>query len=80
VTPAGALDAHEAYDPRARRWLPLYPLPTARHGLGAAVAEGRLFAVAGSSAAGPSASAVNEALAPLDGSFETGPRSAPAGN
>ena len=38
---------------------------TARHGLGAAVAEGRLFAVGGAAAADP-ASGANEQLAPLD--------------
>ena len=65
VTPAGPLDAHEAYDPRERRWLPLHPMPTARHGLGVAVADGRLFAIAGGAAAPASATGANEELAPL---------------
>jgi hypothetical protein len=66
MTPAGALDAHEAYDPQERRWLPLHPLATPRHGLGAAVAEGRLFAIAGGSgAAGSPTGITEELLAPL---------------
>ncbi|HYO46140.1 MAG TPA: kelch repeat-containing protein, partial [Gemmatimonadota bacterium] len=58
-------DAHEAYDPRDRRWLPFHPMPTPRHGLGAAVAEGRLFAVAGASGPAGVATGANEELAPL---------------
>jgi hypothetical protein len=65
VTPAGPLDAHEAYDPRERRWLPLHPMPTARYGLGVAVAGGRLYAVAGGSAAAGVTTGVNEFLSPL---------------
>ena len=46
VTPAGPLDAHEAYDPRERRWLPLHPMPTAalrprRRGRGRPALRGR---------------------------------------
>jgi hypothetical protein len=65
VTPAGPLDAHEAYDPRQRRWLPLHPIPTARYGLGVAVAEGRLYAVGGGSGATGVTTGVNEFLSPL---------------
>jgi hypothetical protein len=80
VTPAGGLDAHEAYDPRERRWLPLYPMPTARHGLGVAVADGRLFAIAGGSGRAGSATGANEELAPLIPLSTAGPPSVSAGN
>jgi hypothetical protein len=80
VTPAGPLDAHEAYDPRERRWFPLHPLPTARHGLGAAVANGRLFAVAGSAAPGDPVSGANEELSPLAPLGTSIGREIPAGN
>jgi hypothetical protein len=79
VTPVGPLDAHEAYDPRERRWFPRHPMPTPRHGLGVAVAEGRLFAIAGGSAAGGSATGANEELAPPFPLLGPGAR-APAGN
>ncbi len=65
VTPAGPLDAHEAYDPRQRRWVPLHPMPTARYGLGVAVAEGRLYAVAGGAGGSGATTGVNEVLEPL---------------
>jgi hypothetical protein len=66
LTPAGALDAHEAYDPIQRRWLPLHPLPTPRHGLAAAVADGRMFAIAGGAgSAGVPTGTTEELIAPL---------------
>jgi hypothetical protein len=46
-TGGGNLDAAEAYDPRSRRWSRLPPLPTARSGLGAAVAAGLVVTVGG---------------------------------
>jgi hypothetical protein len=39
-------------------------MPTARHGLGAAVVGGRLFVISGGPTPGASASAANEIFAP----------------
>jgi hypothetical protein len=49
---AGNLDAAEAYDPAARRWAALPPMPTARGGLAAtATTDGLVVAVGGEAAA-----------------------------
>ncbi|MGQ0594163.1 MAG: kelch repeat-containing protein [Gammaproteobacteria bacterium] len=37
----------EAFDPETRRWLSLPPLPTARHGLAAAVSGNVLYLIGG---------------------------------
>ena len=63
-----------------RRWLPLHPMPTARHGLGAAVADGRLFAVAGGAASPGSTTGVNEELVPLMPLAVPSGRAEPASN
>ena len=62
--PSGPSDAHEAYDPRRERWQTMPSLPTPRHGLGAAVSNGRLHAIGGDPQPGLSATGVNEVLLP----------------
>jgi hypothetical protein len=48
----GNLDLAEAYDPAARRWTALPPMPTARGGLAAAAtSDGLVVAVGGEAAA-----------------------------
>ncbi len=42
-SPVGIFEETEAYDPVADRWLTLAPMPTPRHGLGAAPLQGRIY-------------------------------------
>jgi N-acetylneuraminic acid mutarotase len=55
-------DDAERFDPRANRWERLPPMPTARHGLGAAAVDGSIYLVSGGPTAGISSSDVNERL------------------
>ena len=61
---AGTFDEAEAYDPKSDRWRSHAPLPTARHGLGAASVAGRIYVIAGGTTPGGSASSLNEILSP----------------
>ena len=54
----------ERYDPAAERWEALPPMPTARHGLGAAAVDGAIYAVAGGPEPGFAFSGANERLLP----------------
>lgn len=45
--PQGVFDEHEAYDPATDAWEVLEPLPTKRHGTGAAFANGRVWVPGG---------------------------------
>jgi len=45
--PARTFDTVERYDPRNRRWETLAPMPTARHGLGAAVFGNSVYVLSG---------------------------------
>ena len=58
--PSGAFDVVESYDPRRNTWTPATPMPTARHGLGSVTVDGRVYAIAGGTRPGGSASAYNE--------------------
>jgi N-acetylneuraminic acid mutarotase len=51
-TGAKTYDEVEAYDTKGDRWLKLAPLPTPRHGFAAAVADDKLFFIAGSTRCG----------------------------
>lgn len=42
-SPVGIFEETEAYDPVADRWTTLAPMPTPRHGLGAAPLQGRIY-------------------------------------
>jgi hypothetical protein len=55
-------DEAEALDVSAERWLALPPLPTARHGLGAAAIATVVYVVAGGTEPGYSFSSANEAI------------------
>lgn len=63
-SPQGTFNEVEAYDPRFDRWSTLAPMPTARHGLGAAALEGRVYVVSGGPTPGGSYSAANEIYTP----------------
>ncbi len=58
--PAGTFDEVEGYDPSADRWTAYRPMPTARHGLGAAALGGHVYVISGGATPGGSASALNE--------------------
>lgn len=55
-------DDAERFDPRANRWERLPPMPTARHGLGAAAIDGSIYVVSGGPRPGFSFGDVNERL------------------
>ncbi len=57
---SGTFSEVEAYDPKTNRWSAHAPMPTARHGLGAAVVDGKLFVISGGPKPGASRSAANE--------------------
>ena len=64
--PEGTFDKVEVYDPRNDRWSDAGTrLPTARHGLGAAVVDGHIFVIAGGTSPGGSAASVNEIYNPM---------------
>ena len=60
----GTFDDVERYDPSADRWSVETPMPTTRHGLGAAVVGEHIFVISGGPEAGFAFSAVNERLSP----------------
>ncbi|HSS65386.1 MAG TPA: kelch repeat-containing protein, partial [Gammaproteobacteria bacterium] len=60
----GTFDDVEGYDPRADRWSPHPPMPTPRHGLGAAVLNGRVYVIGGGPTPGGSYSSANEVYTP----------------
>jgi hypothetical protein len=62
--PEGTFDIVEAYDTRKSNWSLLPPLPTARHGLGASIVDGKLYVIAGGPSPGGSYSSLNEVLVP----------------
>jgi N-acetylneuraminic acid mutarotase len=65
---AGTFNENEAYDPARDIWQRLTPMPTARHGLGSAVVQGRIYVISGGPTPGGSFSDVNEVFTPLSGS------------
>jgi hypothetical protein len=54
----------ERYDAKTRRWDAMPPMPTARHGLGAAVLGGSIHVVSGGPQPGASFSGAHEVLTP----------------
>jgi hypothetical protein len=58
----GTFDANEAYDAASGVWLVMPPLPTARHGMGAAVTGDRIYVPSGGPRRGLSVTDANEAL------------------
>lgn len=48
----GTFDAAERYDPRTQRWERLPPIPSSRHGLGAAAIDGGIHVISGGPGAG----------------------------
>ena len=61
---AGTFDENEAYDPQTDTWETLEPMPTARHGLGAAVVGDTIYVIGGGETPGLSVSGANEAFTP----------------
>lgn len=55
-------DDAERFDPRTNRWEQLPPMPTSRHGLGAAAIDDAIYVVAGGPDAGFAFSDVNERI------------------
>jgi N-acetylneuraminic acid mutarotase len=64
---AGTFNDNEAYDPASDLWRAMVPMPTARHGLGSAVVQGRIYVISGGPNPGGSFSDVNEVFTPLSG-------------
>ena len=52
------------YDRALNMWVAKAPIPTARHGLGAAVLDGRIYVPAGGREPGYAATDVNEVFTP----------------
>jgi len=63
-SPDGTFDTVEAYDPWTDQWQTLPPMPTARHGLGAAVVDGTIYVIGGGPTPGLSVTGANEAFTP----------------
>ena len=57
---AGTFNENEAYHPASNSWTAQTPMPTARHGLGSAVVDGRIFVLSGGPTPGGSFSNANE--------------------
>jgi N-acetylneuraminic acid mutarotase len=65
-TPSGVFPQNEVYDPGTDIWTSLAPMPSPRHGIGAAVVGNRIFVPAGATVQGFGASGTNEVFeAPL---------------
>jgi len=62
--PSGVFAEVEAYTPGADRWETLAPMPTPRHGMGAAGTGGRLYVPGGATMQGFGAVATHEILTP----------------
>ncbi len=63
--PAGVFAAAEAYDPEGDRWEALPPMPTPRHGTGAAALGERIYVPGGATVLGFGAVDVSESLGPV---------------
>lgn len=61
---SGTFDENDAYDRHTDTWQTLEPMPTARHGLGAAVVGDTIYVIGGGPTPGLSVSGVNEAFTP----------------
>ena len=63
----GTFRENEAYDPARGIWQTMAPMPTARHGLGSAVVQGRIHVIGGGPTPGGSFSDLNEVFTPPAG-------------
>jgi N-acetylneuraminic acid mutarotase len=61
-TPTGTFEEVEAYDPATDSWTSLAPMPTPRHGIGAAVVAGLVYIPGGGAVQGFGVTNVNEAF------------------
>jgi N-acetylneuraminic acid mutarotase len=64
---SGVFPQVESYDPGADAWTPLTPMPTPRHGMGAAAWDGTLYVPGGATTDGFGAVATHETLTPEPG-------------
>lgn len=62
--PDGVFAQNEAYDPRRDTWEPFAPMPTPRHGIGAAAVGERIFIAGGAGVQGLGISAAHEIFTP----------------
>lgn len=62
--PGGVFRENEVYDPRSDGWEAAPPMPTPRHGIGAAVFDGIVFIAGGATLQGLGQTAVHEAFQP----------------
>jgi hypothetical protein len=60
----GTFHENESYDPSGNAWQTMTPMPTARHGLGSAVVDGRIHVISGGPTPGGSFSNLNEVFLP----------------
>jgi N-acetylneuraminic acid mutarotase len=59
---AGVFEQNEVYDPRANSWKSMEPMPTPRHGIGAAAIGNRVYIPGGADVQGFGVTAVHEAF------------------
>jgi N-acetylneuraminic acid mutarotase len=64
ASPSGVFPENEEYDPAIDRWISREPMPTPRHGTGAAVVDGRVFVPGGATVQNFAATAVSESYTP----------------
>jgi Kelch motif protein/galactose oxidase-like protein len=63
-SPEGTFDENEMYDPATDTWTTMAPMPTPRHGLGAAVVGDKIYVIGGGPEPGLSVSGANEVYTP----------------
>jgi N-acetylneuraminic acid mutarotase len=62
--PQGTFRENEMYDAGTDTWTTMAPMPTARHGLGAAVVGDTIYVIGGGPEPGLSVTGANEAYTP----------------
>ena len=63
-SPSGTFNQTESYGPAKNEWRSWTPMPTARHGLGAAVLGKKVYVLSGGPTPGGSYSSANEVFTP----------------
>jgi hypothetical protein len=63
-SPLRIFNSTEMYEPAGNRWIAKEPMPTARHGIGAAAIDGRIYVPAGGREPGYAATQANEMYTP----------------
>ena len=63
-SPSGTFNQNESYDPATNTWSAWAPMPTARHGLGAAAAGKSIYVISGGPKPGGTYSSANEVFTP----------------